>query len=160
MEMTVTNGAWNYLVITDHALVVVEWKSREEDQKVVIGGAFGALGASLSAADGGLLGTGRTSVLGLDGRTEPPPFLEIHATYRCRAGDVPKELGGHRRWPSVGDTRPVVIYPRSVISHVRVRWWGSYTISFNYECPDYRDGMNIWDVPRARRHLERSYPIF
>ncbi len=159
MEMTVTNGAWNYLVITDHALVIVEWKSREEDRKIVLGGALGTLGASLSAADGGLLDAGRTSVLGLDGRPEPPPLLEIQATYRCRGGDIPKELAQHGRWPSVGDTRPVVIYPRSVISQVRLRWWGSYSISFNYECPDYRDGINIWDVPRARRHLQRSYPI-
>ena len=159
MEMTVTNGAWNYLVITDHALAIVELKSREEDQKIRAGGAVGTLGVSFGTGGEGLLGAGRTSVLGLDGRPSAPPFLEIQATYRCRAGDVPKELADHRRWPSVGDTRPVVIYPRSVIGQVRLRWWGPYSISFNYECPDYHDGMNIWHVPRARRHLERSYPI-
>lgn len=156
MEMTVTNGAWEYLLITDVALVTVEWKSSTDDRRQVFELGLGEAGSLLSSGDANpdfLDGSG--SVLGL-GQRRGPPLARITDVHYCTAASAPSELSSHPRWPRVAGGQSVEIVPRSVLGSVKLRWWGSFRISFRGTRPVKRGGINFWHVGRARQHLTRA----
>jgi hypothetical protein len=156
MEITVTQGSEQYLLITDHALVTVDWRSADADRTAAMGAALGGMGVLLAELDSG---AGLT-LLDVDAGRPTPSFFELSDIHRCSAGNAPSELSSHRHWPRVAGDKAVAIFPRAIIRRVSLRWWGAFGISFTREYPEDNGGIHIWHVPRARRHLRSAgYPL-
>jgi hypothetical protein len=161
MDLTVCAGVHERLVITDHALVVVQVSTPEETRANVSRHFFGPLVGAAIAGDGvSLLGGGAQSILNL-GNAEPvPPLHHMERVTTCFAGEVPPELASSRGWPKVPDYRRVTFYPRTLIGSVKLSWTGALRASLQGTGPELATRVAPFSIWKARDALRRwGYPL-
>jgi hypothetical protein len=161
MDLTVCAGTHERLVITDHALVVVQVSTPEESQANVARVLFGGLlGAAVGGDGGSLLGGGSQSILNLGNGKPVPPLHHMLAVTTCFASEVPPELASSRGWPKVADFRRVTFYPRALIGSVTLSWAGALRATLPVGGSDYETRVDLFSVWKARDALRRwGYPL-
>jgi hypothetical protein len=157
----VCGGQHERLVVTDHALVLVQVSTAQDSQAVLAHVFGGLLGAAIAEQSGGsLLGGGSQSVLNLGNAKAVPPLHHIQTVTTCFASEVPPELAESHGWPKVPDFRTVVFYPRTLISEVHVGWTGSVRAKLPGTGSDLRMVISPFAVWKARDALRRwGYPL-
>ncbi len=161
MELTVCAGIYDCLVITDHALVVVQVSTPEETKARAGRHLFGGLLGAAVAGDGGsLLGGGTQSILNLGNGKPVPPLHHIGSVMTCFASEVPAELADSPGWPKVPEYRRVTFYPRTLINSISISWTGALRATLPHSGADLETRIDLFALWKARDALRRwGYPL-
>jgi len=148
MRLSSINNPHDTILIGDLVIVHIERMSDAE----VFAHSSGALGAVDSAI--------RSTRLTLTSKAIPA-VSEMRDVIHCAVFEVPRELVEAPEWPAVDEFRPVVFFPKSLISQCRLGWFSGLELQLNREAASLqRLGVRPWNVPSLRRALTaHGYPL-